>query len=166
MWAIPTSAFLHAPPEAFSDIGCSCCTAYPTADCLPSLSDPGAIVGLYPPPEDRLDIFDALDDILDEDANLPPSHAHGFRLAAGADLTELFLLTEIPGASAYSVGVLSADGDVEPATPVEPGEWISPYHQLGAHESAWEVSAGESRLHFMVERPGDTSLEFTLGWGV
>ena len=132
----------------------------------PPLSDPGAIVGLRPPPEDHLDIFEALDEIFDEDADLPPSHAHGFQLAAGTDIIELFLVTEIPGASAFSVGIVTADGDVEPAVPVAPGEWISPYHQLAAHETAWEVSAGKSRVRFMIERPGDRALEFTLGWGM
>ena len=113
-----------------------------------------------------MDIYDALDEIFEEDADLPPSHAHGFRLTAGADITELFLVTEIPGASAFSVGIVTADGDVEPAVPVAPGEWISPYHQLAAHETAWDVNAVESRVRFMIERPGHRPLEFTLGWGM
>jgi len=116
--------------------------------------------------EDHLDIYDALDEIFEEDADLPPTHAHGFRLAPGADLMELFLVTEIPGASAYSVGIVEADGNVVPATPVKPGEWVSPYRQLAAHETAWEVNASEPRLRFIVERPGDTALDFTLGYGI
>ena len=75
-------------------------------------------------------------------------------------------MTEIPGASAFSVGTVTTDGDVEPAVPVAPGEWISPYHQLATHESAWDVSTGESRVRFLIERPGDTPLDLTLGWGM
>jgi hypothetical protein len=114
-----------------------------------------------------VNLDDALDEIFAEDENLPPTEAHGFRLVPGDDVTELFLLTEIPGAAAFTVHVSAPDEDSDEATLVAPGEWISEFHQVAPHETVWELNTGmEPRLTFSIERPGNTSLEFTLGMGM
>jgi hypothetical protein len=114
-----------------------------------------------------LNLDDALDEIFAEDEGLPPSEAHGFRLVPGDDVTEVYLLTDIPGAAAFTVRVAAPDGTSEDATLLAPGEWISEFHELAPHETAWDVSmSAEPRMKLAIERPGSAPLELTLGMGM
>jgi len=116
--------------------------------------------------EGILDIFEALDEEFSEDREFFPTHAHGFVIAGDYDL-QYFLLTDLPGAAQFTVSCRTADGKLEPLQSVAQGAFLSPYRQLDAHQAAWEIEDDLfDGVRFVVERPGEPTLEFTLGSGM